>query len=82
MMIKKFGALLLSAVLCVGMAVPAFAYGGEPVEEVEQPVLTDSSEEDAVTVTDESSGALTPEGNPIFPFSYLFVWDRCLPKIK
>ena len=20
--------------------------------------------------------------NPIFPFSYLFVWDRCLPKIK
>ena len=63
MMIKKFGALLLSAVLCVGMAVPAFAYGGEPVEEGEQPVLTDSSEEDAVTVTDESSGALTPEGN-------------------
>ena len=63
MMIKKFGALLLSAVLCVGMAVPAFAYGGEHVEEVEQPVLTDSSEEDAVTVTDESSGALTPEGN-------------------
>ena len=63
MMLKKFGALLLSAVLCVGMAVPAFAYGGEPVEEVEQPVLTDSSEEDAVTVTDESSGALTPEGN-------------------
>ena len=63
MMIKKFGALLLSAVLCVGMAVLAFAYGGEPVEEVEQPVLTDSSEEDAVTVTDESSGALTPEGN-------------------
>ena len=63
MMIKKFGALLLSAVLCVGMAVPAFAYGGEPVEEVEQPVLTDSSEEDAVTVTDESSGVLTPEGN-------------------
>ena len=69
MMIKKFGALLLSAVLCVGMAVPAFAYGGEPVEEVEQPVLTDSSEEDAVTVTDESSGALTPEGN-LTPVSY------------
>ena len=62
-MMNKVGALLLSAVLCVGMAAPAFAYGGEPVEEVEQPVLTDSSEEDAVTVTDESSGALTPEGN-------------------
>ena len=62
-MMNKVGALLLSAVLCVGMAAPAFAYGGEPVEEVEQPVLTDSSEEDAVTVTDETSGALTPEGN-------------------
>ena len=62
-MMNKVGALLLSAVLCIGMAAPAFAYGGEPVEEVEQPVLTDSSEEDAVTVTDETSGALTPEGN-------------------
>ena len=62
-MMNKVGALLLSAVLCVGMAAPAFAYVGEPVEEVEQPVLTDSSEEDAVTVTDEASGALTPEGN-------------------
>ena len=62
-MMNKVGALLLSAVLCVGMAAPAFAYGGEPVEEVEQPVLTDISEEDAVTVTDETSGALTPEGN-------------------
>ena len=47
-MMNKVGALLLSAVLCIGMAAPAFAYGGEPVEEVEQPVLTDSSEEDAV----------------------------------
>ena len=62
MMIKKFGALLLSAVLCVGMAVPAFAYGGEPVEEVEQPVLTDSSEEDAVTVTDEKLRRTDPGG--------------------
>ena len=53
----------LSAVLCIGMSAPAFAYGGEPVEEVEQPILTDSSEEDAVTVTDEITGALTPEGN-------------------
>ena len=62
-MMNKVGALLLSAVLCIGMAAPAFAYGGEPDEEVEQPVLTDNSEEDAVTVTDETSGALTPEGN-------------------
>ena len=64
MKIKKLGALLLSAALCAGMAAPAFAYGGEPVEEAEQPVLTSTTdEEDAVTVTDEESGALTPEGN-------------------
>ena len=62
-MINKVGALLLSAVLCIVMAAPAFAYGGDVTEEVEQPVLTDTSEEDAVTVTDETSGALTPEGN-------------------
>ena len=34
------------------------------MEEVEQPVLTATPDEsDAVTVTDEESGALTPEGN-------------------
>ena len=64
MKIKKLGALLVSAALCAGMAAPAFAYGGEPVEEAEQPVLTSTTEEEeAVTVTDEESGALTPEGN-------------------
>ena len=64
MKIKKLGALLVSAALCAGMAAPAFAYDGEPVEEVEQPVLTAAPDEsDAVTVTDEESGALTPEGN-------------------
>ena len=62
-MMSKVCTLLLSAVLCVGMAAPAFAYGGD-TEEVEPPVLTASTdEEDAVTVTDEDSGALTPEGN-------------------
>ena len=62
-MMSKFCTLLLSAVLCVGMAAPAFAYGGD-TEEVELPVLTASSdEEDAITVTDEASGTLTPEGN-------------------
>ena len=60
----KVCALVLSVALCAGMAAPAFAYGGEPVEEVEQPVLTSTTdEEDAVTVTDEENGALTPEGN-------------------
>ena len=62
MKIKKLSALLVSAALCVGMAAPVFAYGGEPVEEVEQPVLPEVVE-DVVTVTDEISGALTPEGN-------------------
>ena len=63
-MMNKFCALMLSVALCAGMAAPAFAYGGEPVEEVEQPVLTSTSdEEDIVTVTDEKTGALTPEGN-------------------
>ena len=61
---NKFCALMLSVALCAGMAAPAFAYGGEPVEEVEQPVLTSTTdEEDVVTVTDEETGALTPEGN-------------------
>ena len=63
-MMNKFCALMLSVALCAGMAAPAFAYGGEPVEEVEQPILTSTTdEEDVVTVTDEESGALTPEGN-------------------
>ena len=62
MKIKKLGALLVSAALCVGMAAPAFAFEGE-VAPVEQPVLPEVVEEDVVTVTDETSGALTPEGN-------------------
>ena len=62
MKIKKLGALLISAALCAGMAAPAFAFEGE-VAPVEQPVLPEVVEEDVVTITDETSGALTPEGN-------------------
>ena len=62
MKIKKLGALLVSAALCAGMAAPAFAFEGEAAP-VEQPVLEEVVEEDAVTVTDETAGALTPEGN-------------------
>ena len=62
MKIKKLGALLVSAALCAGMAAPAFAFEGE-VAPVEQPVLPEVVEEDVVTVMDETSGALTPEGN-------------------
>lgn len=61
MKIKKLSALLVSAVLCAGMAAPAFAYGDDSTP-VEQPVLPEAVE-DIVTVTDETTGALTPEGN-------------------
>ena len=61
MKIKKLGALLLSVALCAGMAAPAFAFEGDTTP-VEQPVLPEVVE-DVVTVTDEASGALTPEGN-------------------
>ena len=61
MKIKKLGALLVSAALCAGMAAPAFAFEGEAAP-VEQPVLPEVVE-DVVTVADETSGALTPEGN-------------------
>ena len=44
-MMNKVCALVLSVALCAGMAAPAFAYGGEPVEEVEQPVLTATPDE-------------------------------------
>ena len=61
MKIKKLGALLVSAALCAGMAAPAFAFEGEAAP-VEQPILPELVEEDVVTITDETSGALTPEG--------------------
>ena len=62
MKFKKLGALLVSVALCAGMAAPAFAFEGEAAP-AEQPVLPEVVEEDVVTVTDETSGALTPEGN-------------------
>ena len=62
MKIKKLSALLVSAALCAGMAAPAFAFEGEAAP-VEQPVLPEVVKEDIVTVTDVTSGALTPEGN-------------------
>ena len=62
MKFKRLGALLVSAALCAGMAAPAFAFEDDTTP-VEQPVLPEVVEEDVVTVTDETSGALTPEGN-------------------
>ena len=61
MKIKKLGALLVSVALCAGMAAPAFAFEGEAAP-VEQPILPEVVE-DVVTVTGETAGALTPEGN-------------------
>ena len=58
----KVCALVLSVALCAGMAAPAFAFEGEAAP-VEQPVLPEVVKEDVVTVTDETSDALTPEGN-------------------
>ena len=62
MKIKKLGALLVSAALCAGMAAPVFAFEGEAAP-VEQPVLPEVVEADIITVTEEETGALTPEGN-------------------
>ena len=61
-MMNKVCALVLSVALCAGIAAPAFAFEGEAAP-VEQPVLEEVVEENVVTVTDETSGALTPEGN-------------------
>ena len=61
-MMNKVCALLVSAALCAGMAAPALAFEGDTAP-VEQPVLPEVVEEDVVTVTDEESGALTPESN-------------------
>ena len=61
-MMNKVCALVLSVARCAGMAAPAFAFEGEAAP-VEQPVLEEVVEENVVTVTDETSGALTPEGN-------------------
>lgn len=59
MKIKKFGALLVSAVLCIGMAAPAFAYEGDTTP-VEEPVLPEIvEEEDAVTITMVSKSGAT-----------------------
>ena len=54
---NKFGCTLATLALLMGsLAAPAFAYGDEPAPEPEEP-------EPPVTVLDENSGPLTPEGN-------------------
>ena len=54
---NKFCCALASLVLLMGsLAAPAFAYGAEPAPEPEKT-------EPSVTVLDENSGPLTPEGN-------------------
>ena len=46
MKIKKLGALLVSVALCAGMAAPAFAYDGEPVED--EPEETDEEDTEPI----------------------------------
>ena len=54
---NKLGCTLATLVLLMGsLAAPAFAYGAEPAPEPEET-------EPPVTVLDENSGPLTPEGN-------------------
>ena len=54
---NKFCCTLATLVLLMGsLAAPAFAYGDEPAPELEET-------EPPVTVLDENSGPLTPEGN-------------------
>ena len=57
-MMNKFCALMLSVALCAGMAAPAFAYGGEPTEEVEQPVLTSTTDEEDRKPGQDRTGAV------------------------
>ena len=62
MKIKRFGALLVSAVLCIGMAAPAFAFEGDSTP-VEQPVLPEIVEEEDSAEVNEMvrTAKVTPE---------------------
>ncbi len=77
-MMSKVCTLLLSAGSVRWHGGTCLCLWGE-AEEVEQPVLPVSASEDIVTVTDETSGALTPEGNLTLVDDYhtnLFRWQR------
>ena len=61
---NKLTCILASLTVLMGcMATPAFAYGGEGSEETTAPSIFETDEEEPVTVTEQDTGPLTPEGN-------------------
>lgn len=62
--LNKLTCIALSLTFLMGcMATPAFAYGGEETgEETKAPSIFET-EEEPVTVTEQNTGPLTPEGN-------------------
>lgn len=61
---NKLTCILASLTLLLGcMATPAFAYGGESREETTAPSIFETDEEEPVTVVEQDTGPLTPEGN-------------------
>ena len=61
---NKLTCILASLTVLMGcMATPAFAYGGEGSEETTVPSIFETDEEEPVTVIEQNTGPLTPEGN-------------------
>ncbi len=61
---NKLTCILASLTVLMGcMATPAFAYGGEGSEETTVPSIFETDEEEPVTVIEQDTGPLTPEGN-------------------
>ena len=61
---NKLTCILASLTVLMGcMATPAFAYGGEGSEETTVPSIFETDEEEPVTVVEQDTGPLTPEGN-------------------
>ena len=62
--LSKLTCILASLTVLMGcMATPAFAYGGESSEETTAPSVFETNEEEPVTVVEQDTGPLTPEGN-------------------
>ena len=62
--LSKLTCILASLTVLMGcMATPAFAYGGEGSEETTAPSVFETNEEEPVTVVEQDTGPLTPEGN-------------------
>ena len=61
---NKLTCILASLTVLMGcMATPAFAYGGEGGGETTVPSIFETDEEEPVTVVEQDTGPLTPEGN-------------------